>query len=368
MSTKTENYNLKKPEETDFFSVNDLNTTLDLIDEIIKANHDIEQDHEKNKNNPHSVSKTQVGLGNVPNVTTNDQTPTFTQSAALTTLVSGEKLTAALGKIAKAIADLISHIGNRSNPHSVTKTQIGLGSVDNTPDTAKPISTAQQSALNKKADLDANGKVLSAQLPSYVDDVLEYAGKANFPSSGETGKIYVDTATNLTYRWSGSAYTEISPSIALGETTSTAYPGNKGKIAYEHTQNKSNPHSVSKTQVGLGNVPNVATNDQTPTFTEAVNDEDIASGEKLGILFGKLLKNIKTLRTGLAGKAASGHKHSADDVTSGTLPVARGGTGQTTAAGIKSAFGVTALETSLANLISDETIAAAKAAGIDLTV
>jgi len=86
------------------------------------------------------------------------------------------------------------------------------------------------------AELDASGKVPAAQLPSYVDDVLEYPAKSNFPATGETGKIYVSTNDNKTYRWSGSAYVEISASIALGETASTAYPGNKGKIAYDHSQ------------------------------------------------------------------------------------------------------------------------------------
>lgn len=85
-----------------------------------------------------------------------------------------------------------------------------------------------QSSLNSKADLDSNGKVLSSQLPSYVDDVEEYTSKSSFPATGTTGKIYVDTTTNLTYRWSGTAYVEISPSLALGETSSTAYAGNKG--------------------------------------------------------------------------------------------------------------------------------------------
>lgn len=78
------------------------------------------------------------------------------------------------------------------------------------------------------------GTIAAANLPSYVDDVLEYSGKANFPSTGETGKIYVDTATNLTYRWSGSAYVEISQSLALGETSSTAYRGDRGATAYTH--------------------------------------------------------------------------------------------------------------------------------------
>lgn len=79
------------------------------------------------------------------------------------------------------------------------------------------------------AELDSTGKVPAAQLPSYVDDVLEFSTKAQFPQTGETGKIYVAKDTNLTYRWTGTQYLEISQSLALGETPSTAYPGNKGK-------------------------------------------------------------------------------------------------------------------------------------------
>ena len=80
------------------------------------------------------------------------------------------------------------------------------------------------------AELDSTGKVPAAQLPSYVDDVLEFSTKAQFPQIGETGKIYVSKDTNLTYRWTGTQYLEISQSLALGETPSTAYPGDKGKV------------------------------------------------------------------------------------------------------------------------------------------
>ena len=79
------------------------------------------------------------------------------------------------------------------------------------------------------AELDSTGKVPAAQLPSYVDDVLEFSTKAQFPQIGEIGKIYVSKDTNLTYRWTGTQYLEISQSLALGETPSTAYPGDKGK-------------------------------------------------------------------------------------------------------------------------------------------
>lgn len=119
------------------------------------------------------------------------------------------------------------------------------------------IATTAKGVANGVAELDSTGKVPSSQLPSYVDDVLEYSAKSSFPATGESGKIYVDTSTNKTYRWSGTAYVEISESIALGETENTAYYGNKGKTAYEHSQVTSgNPHNVTKTDVGLGNVGN----------------------------------------------------------------------------------------------------------------
>lgn len=82
---------------------------------------------------------------------------------------------------------------------------------------------------NGLASLDDSGKVPSTQLPSYVDDVLEFTQLDQLPNPGESGKIYVVTSTNLQYRWSGSDYVEISKSLALGETSSTAYPGDKGK-------------------------------------------------------------------------------------------------------------------------------------------
>lgn len=81
--------------------------------------------HVGNVNNPHTVTKEQVGLGNVPNVNTNDQTPTYTESAALQSLTSGEKLAVTFGKIKKAVSSLIAHLGNQENPHKVTAAKIG---------------------------------------------------------------------------------------------------------------------------------------------------------------------------------------------------------------------------------------------------
>ena len=91
------------------------------------------------------------------------------------------------------------------------------------------IPSSEKGAANGLATLDENGLVPSSQLPSYVDDVLEYDSQSAFPETGETGKIYLAIDNNKQYRWSGTQYVEISSSLALGITSSTAYAGDKGK-------------------------------------------------------------------------------------------------------------------------------------------
>ena len=128
-------------------------------------------------------------------------------------------------------------------------TQAAIGKLEKALD--DKINTSAKGTASGVAELDANGKVPSSQLPSYVDDVLEYDAKASFPVTGEAGKIYVDKNTNKTYRWSGSAYVEISESLALGETSSTAYRGDRGKTAYDHSQTSGNPHGTTGAGVNL---------------------------------------------------------------------------------------------------------------------
>lgn len=113
--------------------------------------------HYQNNENPHNVTKAQVGLGNVPNVTTNDQTPTYEQAGTLDRLQSGEKMSVAFGKIGRAISDFIDHLANKQNPHNVTKELVGLGNADNTADIDKPVSSEQAKAIAdaKKAGTDA---------------------------------------------------------------------------------------------------------------------------------------------------------------------------------------------------------------------
>lgn len=120
-------------------------------------------------------------------------------------------------------------------------------------DNSKVLTAEKKGVSNGVASLGSDGKVPSSQLPSYVDDVLEYTNRTSFPATGESGKIYVAKDTNKTYRWSGSAYVEISASLALGETASTAYAGSKGKA---------NADAIATLQSSKANLSDVYTQNQ----------------------------------------------------------------------------------------------------------
>jgi hypothetical protein len=144
------------------------------------------------------------------------------------------------------------------------------------------IDAAVAALQSAKADL-VDGLIPASQLPSYVDDVLEGTiseDASSFTLTGasstctpETGKIYVDTGKNITYRWSGSLYVPIGSDLALGETESTAFRGDHGKEAYNHISRKDNPHGVTAALVGLGLVDNTADMDKPiSTATQAALD------------------------------------------------------------------------------------------------
>ena len=115
---------------------------------------------------------------------------------------------------------------------------------------ANAMATSQSLAL--KADL-ISGLIPASQLPSYVDDVLSFPDLVSFPSLGEDGKIYIAEDVNKTYRWGGSSYVEIGGGgVALGETFSTAYRGDRGKIAYDHSLSQGNPHNATTSDIPEG--------------------------------------------------------------------------------------------------------------------
>ena len=144
------------------------------------------------------------------------------------------------------------HTSNLANPHKVTKEQLGLANVENKSSSQirseitkenitnalgyTPVDESKVGAANGVASLDSGGKIPASQIPGGFDNIEEYDTLKSFPTTGEEGKIYVARDTNLTYRWTGTQYVEISPSLALGETSKTAYRGDRGKIAYEHSQ------------------------------------------------------------------------------------------------------------------------------------
>ena len=115
----------------------------------------------------------------------------------------------------------------------------------------KANSIAVTQALSTKADL-VGGVIPANQLPSFVDDVLEYADLGSFPVLGEASKIYIAFDTNKTYRWGGYSYVEIGGGAALGETAQTAYRGDRGKIAYDHSLSQGNPHNTTTSEIAEG--------------------------------------------------------------------------------------------------------------------
>src|SRR5690606_32350951 len=106
-------------------------------------------------------------------------------------------------------------------------------------------------------------------------------------------------STNFIYRWGGSTYVRLDPDLALGETSSTAYRGDRGKQAYEHTLRIDNPHSVTKAQVGLGNV------DNTSDFDKPIsNATQTALNGKQAKLRGTISPAIPAVRQAVASLTA----------------------------------------------------------------
>lgn len=192
-----------------------------------------------------------------------------------------------------------------------------------------PENAANKGVANGYASLDATAKIPTAQLPSYVDDVLEYANLAGFPATGSTGLIYVALDTNKIYRWSGSAYIEISPSpgstdavpegsvnlyfttararASISATGSLSYNSTTGVLSFTDAvtsvAGKTGAVTLTSSDVGLGNVENTALS----TWAGSTN--------------------LTTLGTITSGTWSAS-----------TIALARGGTGATTQAGAANAI------------------------------
>lgn len=185
---------------------------------------------------------------------------------ALTISLNGTSQGAYDGSAVKNINITASSVGAAASSHTHTKAQItdfptSMPASDVyswAKQSSKPSYTISEVSGNLPASR-ISGTIAAANLPSYVDDVLEYASISKFPTTGESGKIYTALDTNKIYRWSGSAYIVISETIALGTTHSSAGYGDESRAAYNHsTKTSGNPHHVTKADVGLGSVDNTA--------------------------------------------------------------------------------------------------------------
>lgn len=172
-------------------------------------------------------------------------------------------------------------------------------------------------AANGVAPLNASSKIDATYLPSYVDDVLEYAAKANFPATGEDGKIYIDEATNKTYRWSGSAYVEISASLALGTTASTAAKGN-------HTHTVTATGNVTTTTATTSNKTATvsAASSGTATYTPAGTvSQPTFTGTQGSVSVSKSYTPAGTINTPTISVKTAGSTTTVNSITAvGTLP------------------------------------------------
>ena len=222
--------------------------------------------------NPHGVNKSDVGLSNVQNL---DQTnpSNISQDSNHRFVSDTEKSTWNAKENAVTSGTTSQYYRGDKSWQTLDKSAVGLSNVTNVDSTQRSNHTGtqiastisdfstsvdsrislQKGAANGLATLGADTKIPAAQLPSFVDDVLEYANLAAFPSTGESGKLYIALDTNKTYRWSGTQYAEVSQSLALGETSSTAYRGDRGKTAYDHSQLTSgNPHGSTTSDISEG--------------------------------------------------------------------------------------------------------------------
>lgn len=277
--------------------------------------------------NPHKVNKEQVGLGNVPNVITNDQTPTYEEAEEFENISSGEKLSIAFGKIQKAISSLLGHINNFDNPHKTTKSQIQLGNVDNTSDVDKPVSTAQQKAIDgayansnkytdkKIADL-INGAPETMDTLKEVADAIEknksvvealnkaIGTKANQSElDTHTGNNTIHITPNERTDWNDAndkKHKHNNKSVLDGITSETVEKWNNGSsltgIKGDAEKNY-RTGNVNLTPDNIGALPiRGDTAENITTFSTTSARENLKSGESHATLFGKIVKWFSDLK------------------------------------------------------------------------
>lgn len=219
-----------------------------------------------------------------------DITDSNTSPSSFATSVQGTKADSAIQGV-KVEGSALTPDSNKVV--DVTKSGLGLNNVTND----AQVKRSEMGVANGVATLDNDGKVPSSQLPSYVDDVIEgyYYNSKFYRDSAHTeeitpaaGIIYVDLPNNKTYRWSGTKYTMIASDLALGETSSTAYRGDRGKTAYDHSQSAHARTDATKVEASStnGNIKIDGTETTVYTHPTTAGNKHIPSGGSSGQFLG----------------------------------------------------------------------------------
>ena len=247
--------------------------------------------HITDTSNPHGVTAEQIGLDKVPNVATNDQTPTYSQNSSLSNITSGEKLSVSFGKIMKAIADLISHIGSKSNPHSVTKSQVGLDKVPN-------VTTDNQSPTFTEAATRANitsGETLSTlfgKIKKFFTDLKTVAFTGSYTDlSNKPTSMQNPNSLTLTMNGSSTSYNG-----ASSASKSWYAPTSAGTAGYSLIGSgsgapvwKQPPYAVCSTSSGTG------------AKTVSITNFKLVTGTRVSVKFSNKTSTTPTLNVSSTG-------------------------------------------------------------------
>lgn len=208
----TPNYGFNLPEAEDFYNIEDNNSNFSIVDEKL---HDAET-HGANKENPHGVTKRQVGLENVPNVATNDQTPTYTEATDVTALTSGEKLSTAFSKIAKAILSLISHLSDT------------VGHITSTERTNWDDANSKKHSHSNKTVLDNTTASYTTDEKSKLSGIASGANAYTHPNSGATAGTYRSVTVNAQGHVTAGSNPTVT--VAQGGTGATTFTSGQALI------------------------------------------------------------------------------------------------------------------------------------------
>ena len=216
------------------------------------------------------VLKQNAQLGNVPNVTTNNQTPTWSMATTLANIVSGETLTKIMGKISKAINDIISHIGNKSNPHGVTKSQVGLGNVGN----YKAVSTVASQGLTTTEKSNARANI--------------GAGTSNFSGSYNdlTNKPTIPTVNNatLTIQKNGTDVGTFTANASANKDINITVPTKTSELTNDSGY-KTTDNNTTYTLTKSGSTISLTGSDGSKTsVTDSNTTYDVATSSSLGLV------------------------------------------------------------------------------------